>query len=870
MNDYCARGSELDGYNVLEFFVNTYEEEISTSVESMEIDESVEEMNVGRSTRRKGRPRHDRVSYQSNHPKYGHLQRVIRANGHNNLPNFIGQYFPRRNEPETYDFYCASMLMLLKPWRVLERDLKSCDQTWADAFDGFVESSEAKSRRIHDILAGIQYFHECESSASVDEDCKVISDEMSDDHGHHLENEDYGNDLIDEDVVNMTNDTSDEFTYEGLEELIASQTPMNEAIHAHFAVELARRAHVFTEDEQMWTVVGDIVSKATGDGMSRLLTWRNQLDLDVARQSHGLNCDLSSNNNEDDHGSVSRIGPKTLIDSKSNVIPLERNSFSESSLSSVDPSLLLSDQRRAYDIIAWHLEQTLQDKNPPPLRMILHGEGGTGKSKVIQTVSDVFKVCDVSHLLVKAAYTGVAASLIEGKTTHVIAGISLFKEDGRISDEMKAKLQHFWRSYKYLIIDEFSMISKTFLALLSRNIAIGKQGTREWVDSASFGGINVIICGDFHQFPPVARRLQDALYYPIEPIRDSVESQLGRAIYDEFTTVVILKQQIRVTDPVWLDFLRHLRHGQVQPHHLKMLRRLIIGNTEESNVDFTLDPWRNASLVTPRHAVRTHWNEAAIRKHCHEKKERLYVCFAEDTIGGRPLTLAEKYHLESRHVQKNGRRKSRRTKDLPRKIEIAIGMKVMVTDNIETDLDMTNGARGEIVDIILHPDEEISHLNDDASVVYLKHLPAYILVKLSRTRATTLMGLEEGVIPIEPVLTRYRIQTQTKSGDTVQKTVRRRQFPMTAAYAFTDYRSQGQTLWYVIVDIASPPTGTLTLFNLYVALSRSSGRDSIRLLRDFDDNLFKMGHDPALMEEDERLEGLNQTTQSWYERVIRK
>ena len=45
---------------------------------------------------------------------------------------------------------------------------------------------------------------------------------------------------------------------------------------------------------------------------------------------------------------------------------------------------------------------------------------------------------------------------------------------------------------------------------------------------------------------------------------------------------------------------------------------------------------------------------------------------------------------------------------------------------------------------------------------------------------------------------------------------------MTAAYAFTDYRSQGQTIPYVIVDIGSPPTGTLSLFNLYVALSRSS------------------------------------------------
>jgi ATP-dependent exoDNAse (exonuclease V) alpha subunit len=35
---------------------------------------------------------------------------------------------------------------------------------------------------------------------------------------------------------------------------------------------------------------------------------------------------------------------------------------------------------------------------------------------------------------------------------------------------------------------------------------------------------------------------------------------------------------------------------------------------------------------------------------------------------------------------------------------------------------------------------------------------------------------------------------------------------MTAAYAFTDYRSQGQTLPYVIVDIGSPPTAPLAKF----------------------------------------------------------
>ena len=72
----------------------------------------------------------------------------------------------------------------------------------------------------------------------------------------------------------------------------------------------------------------------------------------------------------------------------------------------------------------------------------------------------------------------------------------------------------------------------------------------------------------------------------------------------------------------------------------------------------------------------------------------------------------------------------------------------------------------------------------------------YILVKLTgtRTRATDLEGLQDNVIPIEPAITTYRIKIEQDKGRTVQKTVRRRQFPMTAAYAFTDYRSQGQTL----------------------------------------------------------------------------
>ena len=114
--------------------------------------------------------------------------------------------------------------------------------------------------------------------------------------------------------------------------------------------------------------------------------------------------------------------------------------------------------------------------------------------------------------------------------------------------------------------------------------------------------------------------------------------------------------------------------------------------------------------------------------------------------------------------------------------------------------------------------------------VHLHYLPVYILVKMYRTWATHLPGLKEQVMPIEPACQTFRMVVKYFRGKAKTSTVQRRQYPMTATYAFTDYRSQGQTIPYVIVDIASPPTGGLNLFNLYVMLSCSSGRESICLL----------------------------------------
>jgi hypothetical protein len=129
-------------------------------------------------------------------------------------------------------------------------------------------------------------------------------------------------------------------------------------------------------------------------------------------------------------------------------------------------------------------------------------------------------------------------------------------------------------------------------------------------------------------------------------------------------------------------------------------------------------------------------------------------------------------------------------------------------------------------------------------------------------------GLNDQVIPVEVATQTMQIIVTLPDGQTVKRTVKRLQFPMTAAYVFTDYRSQGQTLPYVIINLGSPPTGKLSLFNLCVALSRSSGCSTIRLLRDFDNNIFKQSHNPFLIAEDERLGRLDESTRSWWMKLI--
>ena len=519
------------------------------------------------------------------------------------------------------------------------------------------------------------------------------------------------------------------------------------------------------------------------------------------------------------------------------------------SLPLIELEKMTVDQRIWYDIVDEHLSRRLSGDLPPQLLMICSGEGGVGKSRTIQTITQNFKSRKVEHILVKAAYTGIAASNIAGKTIHRIAMLSV--RGGRHSLETKRKLRLFWRDLEYLIIDEMSMVSKELLAKLSRIIAEAKGKPDEL-----FGGVNVCLCGDIHQFPPVVGSTSSPLYWPVNPGKDTGDVLLGGRIYENFPLGLQLRTQCRTSDPVWQNVLQHVRYGTCRQPHLDTLRSMILSSPDCPAIDFSQAPWDDAVLITPRHSVRKRWNSEMCKRECQRKGVPLFRFRAEDTMGGKRLTARQKTTAKP-----SKRRKEREEKGgLPDVLEVFVGMKVMVTFNVAVELDVANGSRGEVVDIVLDPREDLTI--PSSGVVEPRYPPTYVLIRLLHTKVQGLQGLPDNVLPLVPISRSFIVNDPVLG----KKTAKRKQLPLTAAYALTDYRGQGQTLYPVVIDIGRTPTGSLTPFNAYVALSRGRSRDSIRLLRDFEDKMFTVHASEFLRQEDMRLHHLDEQTRSAWEK----
>jgi hypothetical protein len=90
------------------------------------------------------------------------------------------------------------------------------------------------------------------------------------------------------------------------------------------------------------------------------------------------------------------------------------------------------------------------------------------------------------------------------------------------------------------------------------------------------------------------------------------------------------------------------------------------------------------------------------------------------------------------------------------------------------------------------------------------------------------------------------------------------QFPQLSA-SFNFYSNTSIFAMATAVARAQDSLFAMTVQQTYVALSRSRGRNTIRLLRDFDEDLFQHPPSEALRLDMERLEALNRVTKERWE-----
>jgi hypothetical protein len=206
---------------------------------------------------------------------------------------------------------------------------------------------------------------------------------------------------------------------------------------------------------------------------------------------------------------------------------------------------LNAEQDRAFRLVANHAI----DDGAPPLRMYLGGVGGTGKSQVIKALVSFFEGRNESHRFIVLGPTGTSAALLNGSTYHSVLGIRDSMDDSeRVAGVTIRKVQERLRGVEYVFIDEVSMVSCNALYSISARLALCLGEPNE-----PFGGMNMILAGDFGQLPPVNAK---ALYSPdsaVSPIIHAKQSILdqkntiGKIIWQQITTVVILKQNMRQT-----------------------------------------------------------------------------------------------------------------------------------------------------------------------------------------------------------------------------------------------------------------------------------------------------------------------------------
>ncbi|KAM9379060.1 ATP-dependent DNA helicase PIF1 [Phaethornis superciliosus] len=275
------------------------------------------------------------------------------------------------------------------------------------------------------------------------------------------------------------------------------------------------------------------------------------------------------------------------------------------------------------------------------------GCAGTGKSFLLKKI--------VGSLPPKSTYatasTGVAACHIGGTTLHAFAGIGSGKAplEQCIQLAERPGVRQHWLACQHLIIDEISMVDGQFFDKLE---AVARTVRNR---DEPFGGIQLIICGDFLQLPPVCKANEETKFcFQAKSWRKCIQINM------ELTEVR------RQTDKTFVSLLNAVRLGRCTEEVTRLLMQTATNRSERDGILAT-------RLCTHKDDV-----EITNEKRLQELQGEVHTFEALDSD---PMLVK----LIDAQCPVGGR------------VELKLGAQVMLAKNLDVSQGLVNGARGVVV-----------------------------------------------------------------------------------------------------------------------------------------------------------------------------
>lgn len=302
-------------------------------------------------------------------------------------------------------------------------------------------------------------------------------------------------------------------------------------------------------------------------------------------------------------------------------------------------------QQYAYDLI-------MKGKN-----VFITSAAGGGKSYLIKMIRERLKN---RKKIAITSTTGTSAILIDGTTLHSYLGIGLGTSNvGTLYTTIKNNSFRLkkWIDVDILVIDEISMLSPTLFDKLETLARSFRENTEP------FGGIQLILSGDFLQLPVVG---EDSFCFEAESWNKCVDE------------IVYLNENFRQDDDIFKKCLNEIRIGELSNETIDILKSRV--NVKLEN-EYGILPTKIYSLNRDVEEE----NNTQIDKLVEKNENLEFYQYDMD------------YEILKKGV-KNIEEKLNKACNTPFILQLCIGAQVMLLYNMDLENKLVNGSRGVVVD----------------------------------------------------------------------------------------------------------------------------------------------------------------------------